>query len=105
MDNKYLIPLAIGVGVLVLVLIGALLFTGQEEGAGGVAVIAAAAAETARRRRAAAGKELDEIGDEAEDGIADAEGLRDEAKVDEAAIDTDVEGKSLKDLVDEENER
>ena len=105
MDKKYLVPILIGSSVLVLILVaGALLFNGQEEGAGGVAAIAAAIAEVSRRRRAAARKELDGLADDAEEDITQAEELR--ADVDEAseAIDVALEGTTLDDLVDEENE-
>jgi len=105
MGKKYLIPLLVGVGLLVLVLVaGALLFNGQEEGAGGLAALAAVIAEVARRRRAAARKELDEVAEEAEEDITQAEDLQ--ASVDEAgeAIDAVVEETTLDDLVDEENE-
>jgi len=80
MGKKYLIPALIGIGVLVLVLVaGALLCNGQEEGAGGLAALAAVIAEVARRRRAGARKELAEIVDDAEEDITQAEELRDEA--------------------------
>ena len=104
MGKKYLVPILIGIGVLILVLVaGALLFNGQEEGAGGVAALAAVIAEVSRRRRAAARKELDDLADDAEEDITQAEELR--AGVDEAseAIDAVVEETTLDDLVDEEN--
>ncbi len=104
MGKKYLIPALIGIGVLVLVLVaGALLCNGQEEGAGGLAALAAVIAEVARRRRAGARKELDEIVDDAEEDITQAEELQ--AGVDEAseAIDAVLEETTLDDLVDEEN--
>ena len=106
MSKKYLVPIAIGIGVLVLLLIaGALFLGGNEEGSGGVAIAAAAAAEAARRRRSAAFENLDKTAEEAEDGISEAAALREEVAAVNDEIDTDIEGKPLAALVKEENER
>jgi hypothetical protein len=106
MSKKNLMTTAIGIGALVLLLtVGTLFFTGNEEGAGVVALAAAAAASAASRRRAAALEDLDKKAEEAEDGITGAEGLREAVAAANDEIDTDTGSKPLADLVEEENER
>jgi hypothetical protein len=106
MSKKYLVPIAIGIGALVLLLtVGTLFFTGNEEGAGVVALAAAAAASAASRRRAAALEDLDKNAEEAEAGIVGAEDLREDVAAANDEIDTDTESRSLAALVEAENER
>jgi hypothetical protein len=105
MKREHLIPIAIGLGILILVVVaGALFFSGNNDMAGATAAAAAAgAAAVANQRRKQSSEELTELSEEAEAGIVVADELRDEADKEFAKIDTDVKEKSLSDLVDEEN--
>lgn len=106
MNQKYLIPIAVGVAVILVVLIASMLFmVGNEEGSAGVVAAAAGAAELARRRRASASEDLDTILDESD---ADVEGINkvlDKAEAEMATNKAEVDSSSLSDLVAEENER
>ncbi len=106
MDRKYLIPIAVGVGVLILVLIAAVLFmNGSTEEGAAAAAAAAATAEGVRRLRNASREDLDEVEKEAEEGNERVEDLKDELAADMEDTDHTVDGSSLSDLVDSENER
>ena len=108
MDKKYLIPIAVGVGVLILLLGAVALFAGgnTELGVGAVAA-AGAAGEAERRRQArdAAQAELDALADKAAEDKAALEKLEKDTDDAMAKTDTDVQLTPLGDLVNEENDR
>lgn len=108
MDKKYLIPIAVGVGVLILLLIaGALFFNGSPELGTGALLAAGAAGEAERRRqsRTSAQAELDENARKAEASKKRLEGMKDGYEDDRKKNDEVVKNTPLADLVDEENDR
>jgi|AACY02.6.fsa_nt_gi hypothetical protein len=108
MDRKYLIPLLIGLGVIILALIaGALFFNGSPELGTGAALAAAAAAEAGRRNhsRSRAREELDEAARKAEVSKERLGDLKDDYEEERKKNDEVVKNTPLADLVDEENDR
>lgn len=106
MDKKYLIPIAIGVGMLVLGLLAASLFMGGQENEGAAAAAAAlAAAEGARRLRNSSRKELDQIEDDVDESNDRVEEIEEELVADMEDTDHTVDNTTLSELIDEEKER
>jgi hypothetical protein len=106
MDKKYLIPIAIGVGMLVLGLLAASLFMSGQENEGATAAAAAlAAAEGARRLRNSARKEIDQVEDDANESTDRIEEIEDELAADMEDTDHTVDNSTLSELLEEEKER
>lgn len=104
MNKKYLIPLAVGAGVLILLLIaGALFLNGNTElGAGSGALAAALAGVEARRQgRESAERKLDDLAERSARSRQRLEGLRGRHR----DGDSDVDSTPLSDLVEEEKSR
>lgn len=105
MNKKYMVIAAVGVGFLLLILIaGALFYTGNDEAAGATAAaVAVGAAAVASGKRKKAKADLDGLSEEAAASINAAAKLESEVDEEFAKVDTDVGEKPLSDLVDEEN--
>ena len=106
MNKKYLVPILVGLGAVILFLVaGALLFSGQEEGAAGTGAAALMAAEVARRQRERVRAELARVAEAAESSNERVEELRNNVAKTMKESGESVDATSLTDLIAEENER
>jgi hypothetical protein len=106
MERKYLIALAVGLGVIVLAVVaGALFYQGNSNEGAAVTAVALAAAEAARRGREASNRELELLHETAEESDERLERIAEEFVADMEDTDNTVDNTTLSELIEEEQGR
>lgn len=109
MNRTLLIAAAVGVGVILLALTAAALFSGYNEVAAGTGALAVAevggAVEVWRRSRAAAEEELDDLAEQASAASEEAKEAEEQLGAQIQLIEDDVAKTDLEKLAEEQNER